>query len=255
MKINPLYFIFLLVFISCGGSKVAVAPAAEDMATTELISSYYGANTQFETLAARAQLSYDNGSKSQSATVNFRIKKDEIIWAKVSFLGITIAKVYITPKSVTYYETIGKTYFDGDFSLLSEWVGVPLDFNQVQNLLLGQSIFKLDAKHYTSEIVENTFKIQPKKQQPNFLHSLFLNPDNFKVALTSLSQPEYERQLTVRYSNYESNQGQFFPSDISIISIEEQDKMRVDINYRKIDLNVDIGFPFDVPSGYKQIKL
>lgn len=254
MRINPFYFLILLIFASCGGSKVAVS-TPESAVTAEAINMHYSSATQFETLAGRAQLSYQTEGSGQKATISLRMKKDEIIWAKASFLGITIAKVYITPTSVTYYETIGRTYFDGDFSLLSEWLGMPINFEQAQNLLLGQSIFVLNAKDYTSEIYENTFKIQPKKQPSNFVHSLFLNPDNFKIVSATLSQPDYDRFLTVRYSDYQKNQGQYFPTDISIISTMEKEQTKIEINYRKIDLNVDIGFPFDVPSGYKQIKL
>src|SRR5690606_14237698 len=97
---------------------------------------------------------YETEDRSQSITVSLRMEKDKIIWVKASILGITIAKVLITPDSVGYYETIGKTYFEGDFTLLGEWLGTPINFQQAQNLLLGQSIFDLNASQYTAEIFQ-----------------------------------------------------------------------------------------------------
>jgi hypothetical protein len=48
-----------------------------------------------------------------------------------------MAKASITPTSVSYYEKIKGTYFEGDFSALSQWLGTDLDYNKIQNMLLG----------------------------------------------------------------------------------------------------------------------
>src|SRR5699024_7139863 len=106
----------------------------EALSAKEVVKLHQDASPDFETIAGRMQLAYETEDSGQRISVNFRIKKDEVIWAKASILGITIAKVYITPQSVQYYETIGKTYFDGDFSLLSDWLGTEINFEQAQNI-------------------------------------------------------------------------------------------------------------------------
>lgn len=253
MRIYPAFLILLLIFVSCGGTKVV--SKAENLATKEIVNSHKASESKFETLAGRVQVAYETEEKAQSVTVSLRIEKDKIIWVKASILGITIAKVLITPTEVSYYETINKTYFEGDFSLLGDWLGTPINFEQAQNLLLGHSIFRLNASQYTSEIFQNKFKIQPKKQPQNFIHSLFLNPGNFKVASETLSQPDYNRILNIRYGDYQMVDGQYFPTDISIVSSESQKQTKIDLMYRKIDLNVGISFPFKIPSGYERIQL
>jgi hypothetical protein len=47
-----------------------------------------------------------------------------------------MAKASITPTSVSYYGT----YFEGDFSALSQWLGTDLDYNKIQNMLLGEAL-------------------------------------------------------------------------------------------------------------------
>lgn len=247
-------FLIAFLLMSCGTTKKTVT-AIEESSTKDLIMNHQAAMPQFRTLAGRMQLAYETEEKSQSITVSLRMEKDKTIWVKASILGITLAKVMITPDRVSYYETIGKTYFEGDFALLGEWLGTPINFQQAQNLLLGQSIFELEASKYSSEIFQHKFKIQPKRQPQNFIHSLFLNPDNFKVALETLAQPEHDRILNVRYGDYQNVEGQYFPNDISIITSEGQSQTKIEINYKKIDLNVDISFPFDIPSGYDRIQL
>lgn len=246
-------FLISLLFISCGTIKTV--SEIEKTSTKNLIASHNAANPRFETLAARVQLAYETEEKSQRIVVSLRMEKDKIIWVKASFLGITIAKVLITPEQVGYYETVGKTYFEGDFALLGNWLGTPIDFQQAQNLLLGQSIFNLENSNYTSEIFQHNFKVQPKRQPQNFIHSLFLNPENFKVVLETLSQPEQNRILNVRYGDYQIVDGQYFPRNISIVASEGQSQTKIEMDYRKIDLNVGIGFPFEIPAGYERIQL
>jgi hypothetical protein len=50
-----------------------------------------------------------------------------------------MAKASITPTSVSYYEKIKGTYFEGDFSALSQWLGTE-DYNKIQNMLLGEPL-------------------------------------------------------------------------------------------------------------------
>lgn len=254
MKLRILYILFFFVLTGCAGTKKTVSKA-EEMPVKEVIKQHHQSFPDFKTLAARVQLAYQTVDKEQRITVSLRMKKDEVIWAKASILGITLAKIYITPDSVSYYETFGKTYFQGDFSLLSDWLGVDINFGQAQNLLLGESIFALNPGKYTSEIYQNTFKIQPKHQDPNFIHSLFINPQNFRIMSATLSQPAFDRVLNVRYGNYQVVNGKFFPSDVSIINAEEGEQTKIEVGYRKIDLDVEIGFPFEIPFGYKQIQL
>jgi hypothetical protein len=206
-------------------------------------------------MAARVQLVYKDEKKEQSIAASLRIEKDKKIWIKASFLGVTLAKVLITPTSVSYYESVGKTYFQGDFSLLSELLGTELTFKQAQAILLGQSIFQLNNTTYNSAVVNNTYRLLPKNQPSDFITALFLEPTNFKVKSETLSQPSEKRLLTVKYGPYETQQGSFYPSEIKIEAIEGDDKTNIEINYRKIDLNVSVNFAFDIPEGYKEIRL
>lgn len=243
-----------MLLASCGGSKNIVSGNIEDLKTKDIIASHFAASPDFETLAARVQVVYEDEEKLQSITVSLRMEKDKIIWVKASLLGITLAKVLITPEQVQYYETIGATYFDGDFALLSEWLGTELDFQKAQNLLLGQSIFTLNPSRYSAELFQNQYRILPKTQPMNFIHSIFLNPENFKVASESLSQPNNDRLLSVRYGEHQKVGSGFYPSDIIIDTSEKGAKTKIEMSYRKIDLNVPVSFPFEIPGGYEEIQ-
>jgi hypothetical protein len=247
----------VIIFVSCGGNKTPIGTnlANSTLTVKEIIKTHKAASPGFKTMAARANLFFKDEKTTQNITISLRMEKDKVIWIKASMLGFTLAKAIITPDRVRYYEKLSGSYFDGDFALISHWLGTDLDFNKAQDILLGQSIFQLNTSDYNSSVVQNKYKVQPRLQPQNFIHSLLLNPDNFKVALANLSQPDKGRMFTVSYAGHQKIDGAFYPSAITINTSENESKTRIELNYKKIDINVDIRFPFIIPDGYDEIML
>ena len=258
--IRLLHIVICIVFMvlsACGGAKKAVGSATANAAlsTKAIINAHNGAAQDFNTLAARMQVKYEDAKQSQSVTTSVRMEKDKVIWIKASILGITLAKVLITPNEVSFYESIGRSYFKGDFSLLSDFLGTDINFQQAQALFLGQSILDLNPSKYSTAIIANAYEVRPKTQDPRFILSMLLNPNNFLVANEKIEQPQEGKKLTVDYGPYQTIENDFYPTEIHIEATENQDKTIVDIKYRKIDLNVSLSFPFSIPEGYEQITL
>jgi len=247
----------LLVFSGCKGGKTVVGGtnANSALSIAKIIATHKAASPNFETLASRVKVVYQDDSKEQSITVSLRMEKNKTIWIKASLLGITLAKAMITPDQVSYYETISNTYFDGDFALLSDWLGTDLDFEKAQAILLGQSIFSLDKGDYVSLVSNNKYQLEPQRQPQNFIHSLLLNPENFKVHSGSLSQPSDRRILSLRYGDYQELGGSHYPSEIFIKSTDGDSHTAIEVKYKKIDLNVSLSFTFKIPEGYEEIQL
>jgi hypothetical protein len=258
MKKAILYvFLLMLLLASCKGTKGITGSETADagLQVKEIIATHKLASPKFKTMAGRIKVDYEDDKKSQSITVSLRMEKDKKIWIKASLLGITLAKVMITPDNVSYYETLSNTYFDGDFALLSDWLGTEVDFEKTQAILLGQTMFNLNKNNFTSEVVNNQYKLLPKVQLDNFIYNLFLNPDNFKVASASVAQLSQDRMFTVHYGPYQKMGNGYFPSEVSIHTSEGDSRTRIDVTFRKIDLNVDVSFPFNIPQGFEQIDL
>lgn len=245
-----------LILTGCKGTKsVAIDEVNSKISISTLIDSHKAALPNFKTLASRVQVMYDDGTKSQSITVNLRMEKDQVIWLKASLLGITLAKALITPEHVSYYETISNTFFEGDFRLLSDWLGTELNFEKAQSILLGQSIFSLDDSDYKVSVSGKRYKIQPRRQPQDFIHSLFLNPSSFKVESGSLSQPNEGRLFSINYGPYQQLEGGYYPTDIHIDATDGGDKTKISVSYKNIDINPSVGFPYDIPEGFEQIRI
>jgi len=81
------------------------------------------------------------------------------------------------------------------------------------------------------------------------------NPNNFKVNSGIVSQPIDNRWLSIAYGDYQELEGSFYPSVILINSIESDSHTNIAVNYKKINLNISVSFPFEIPKGYEEIQL
>jgi hypothetical protein len=226
----------------------------EDIATAKLISNYYNNTFEFNTLAARMKVRYKDRKNSQSVTVSLRMDKGKTIWMSASILGISLAKAKVTPTSVSYYEKIGRTYFDGDFEFLSEYFGVNMDFEQLERLLVGETVYDLREGKYAIDQVDNQYQITPKKQLEILNLFFFLEPENFILKKQRVTQPKDNLSLNVDYREHQQLEGFTFPQNIYIEVLENADKTIIDLEYKSVERNVDLRFPFTIPSGYKEIK-
>ena len=150
MKKSVSILIIAVAFASCKPKQAVVSEevvlAGEAKSAKEVIAGHNAIPKDFKTLYIKGDASYKDSKQSQNVSVEIRIKKDETILVSVRVLGITMAKALITPKSVSYYEKINGQYFEGNYAVLSRWLGTELDFKKVQNMLLGEALDDLFVK-------------------------------------------------------------------------------------------------------------
>jgi hypothetical protein len=246
---------FLIVFLVGCKSKQAVATAAanDNTKVAKVIKGHYQNQHNFTTLNIRANAKYEDTKQSHSMNADIRIKKDEIIWINIKFLGIPMAKAMITPTKVSYYEKINNTYFEGDFSLLSNWLGTELDFNKVQNLFLGKAIDDLTKDQWISEVVEKMFKLSLPNNS-DVSKEFYFEGANYLLKKETINQESKKRSLEIRYPSFKDENGMFLPNTINI-KAEQKDKVTIDIEYKQTTFNEKLSYPFSIPSGYTAIEI
>lgn len=247
------YFILAAFLWSCGSSKTLTgsATANKKISTKQLIKTVNANKTDFKTLVGKLKFETIQGDKSQSFGVSLRWEKDKTIW--ISKLGIV--KALITPNRVAFYNKFDNTYFDGDFTYLSKIVGTELDFNKLQNILLGETIFDLEAKDYSSSVSENSYVVMPKQQQALFEIFFLIHPKYFKTNSQQIAQEKEQRLLQIDYLDYQKVEKIIIPQNIKIVAVEAGSEIQINLELKGLDLNRELKFPFKIPSGYDEIKL
>lgn len=250
-------FVFICITIvafGCGSTK-SIKSRGElksTMTAKELIKENSNHNARFKTLQAKVKIDYIQDKKSQGYTVNLRMEKDKVIWIN-SVLGL--ARVMITPDRVSFYDKINNQYFDGDYRLLSDLLGIELDFKKVESLLLGEAIFNLKEDKFKLSTQENSYVLQPKEQQSALELFFLLNPGHYKMDSQQLYQPFKRRILEIDYKSYQKINKQILPENLKIIAVEDTEEVTIEMEYRSVTLNEDLRFPFKIPTGFKEIRI
>ena len=222
--------------------------------TKTIISSHYAKKSVFTTLKASLKVNLKTAEKEETVVANVRLLKDQKIWISISKLGYTGAKILITPETVQYYNKLDKVYFDGDFSLISNWLGTALSFQQLQAVLLGETMFPLKATRYKREILDDGYLLIPKKQEPLIEHFITIKPNVFKIKVQEIAQPKLNRILNIDYNTYQEVAQQLFPLVINLSLVDRTTETQVEVTYKNISLNQELRYPFNIPTNYKEIS-
>jgi len=204
-------------------------------------------------------------SSSNSFTIALRMKKDSIIWMSISKLGIEGARVLITKDSVKFTNTIQNKYFKGDYAYISKLLNTELDFEMLQSLLVGNSVSFYDEDEkikpgvddcqYTLGTVRK-FKrrrVERGKELKEPAQSIFLVPENFKIARILFYEFNPDRSFDAHFGEYVTvDSSQLFPQKMNY-TIKAEKNVTIDLNFSKVTLNEEQSFPFKIPDNYEQI--
>ena len=249
------YFLLLVVgaLFSCKSKAILAEGKAKDALSSEaIISNHYHNKKEFSTLYIKSNAHYEDEKQSQRVTAEIKIKKDEIILISIRFIGITMAKALITPTKVQYYEKINNSFFEGDYSTLSRWLGSDLDFNKVQNMLLGEALDDLNKGKFSANIVDQMFKLEDSTDV-NTKKSYFFESEKYLIKKQQISQIAQDRTLQIVYPNYSDINKIAMPTNIIIDAVQNKGTTNITIDYNTITFNEDLSFPYSVPEGYEQI--
>lgn len=260
MRIITFLVIVALVFSSCKSNKSVVNKVVvKSISANKIIKRHNATSFDAETLDAKLRVSYSDTKKGKRTrytfTVRLRMQKDSVIWMKGTYKILSAFRIKITPTKFSYYSPIEKRYFEGDYSLLEKMLGTKVTFAQLQNLLLGQSILDLKDQKYLAEVEGRAHKLTPKKQKDLYSIFFLFNPRNFKLQKQSLEVDETKQRLRIDYDNYVSLENQLIPRKIVLNSYKGEDYTFIDISFRSLTINKEISTPYNIPEGYKRIKL
>jgi actin-related protein len=259
-SLNILTVLFLVcsTLLSCKSKAVFVETKTPDavkdstvLTSDKIIRSHYSNKVDFSTLYIRASAKYKHDDDSQTVSAEIKIKKDEQILVSIRVLGITMAKALITPKQVQYYEKLNGTYFDGDYAALSQWLGTDLDFNKIQNMLIGKPIDDLTKQKYTFTETDKFYQLNTTQNGTE--KSFFFEAEHYLLKKQEISQPDKERSFEANYPNYQELSSSFLPASLTINAFQKKVKTTIIIDYNSITFNEELTFPYSVPEGYERI--
>lgn len=243
-----------MTIASCKSSKVS-DKSVDYLPAKTIVKRNQSVSFSKASVKASMQIKYRGKDELPNITASLRMVKDSVIWLNFSKLGFPIAKLFITPKEVKFYEKIGKTSFEGDYDLISSWLGTDFDFFKVQNLFLGEALTNLQSQKYQSQVKDGKYELHAKKRNPIFDIIYLIDPDHFKVMKEEINHIGKNQNLSILYKDFGIINESLFPKGFLITARAENMKTIIDVNYRSVQFDVPLKFPFKMPDGYRNIEL
>ncbi len=259
LKSNYVKFILLLLAIlsleACKSKKPVVGEDLRPRAIKNVINIHEKSFPEFETLSGKMRASVDGLRLSETLSITYRVEKDKQIWMSAKAFGlITVGKLYITPNRVQFYEKMNNQYFDGDFSLISNLLGVEVDFQQVQSIIFAQSLVALNSSNLRGEFDADKYVFKNTNPRAQEL-SMDIDAQHFRLINQELNFANRDRNLRISYMDFKNINESFYPGAIEIFGKNEGDEMKINIDVRSINIDESLSFPFEIPSNYSEIKL
>lgn len=251
-KSNLGLILIVLILSSCGPKKFIPEDGLTAKNAKAAVAIHEKQNPDFKTINGKIRAAYQDEDNRQSVTITYRIEKDKTIWMSVKALFITVAKLKITPDRVQFYEKLQGQYFDGDFQLISKVLGVDVDFNGLQNMLFGQSVYPLKANINNAKLETNFFVFT--HQINSFLQQeAKINTTDFTLRQQLVKHNNQTDFLSVDYPKFQELNKAPFPKEIYILAKQKDKTVKINIEYRDVRVDEDLSFPFEIPSSYEEI--
>lgn len=248
----------VLFSVACRSKKIVnTKPAAKpeiasEPSTQEKTFANIDANTnKFSFYQSRAKANYKDDKQNVSFDVNLVMEKDQYIWMSITaVLGIEVARVYITQDSVKILDRLHRKYIAADFGYIQRLSNVPLKLANLQNLIVGNTLFYNSVQKSVVDTILSNLAIYTylNTQKQTTYYS-----NNFKVLRGSVAEQNQSREMRYDYpsfSNFGSNQ---YPNHINInIRAEKNIECTFELSNFVFDKKREI--QFTVPSGYEVVK-
>jgi hypothetical protein len=215
-------------------------------------------NSTFLFLNAKGKAQVSMKGEKQGANLSFRMRRDSIIWVTAGLLGVEGVRAVLTRDSVRVINKLEKTYFTGGYDYLSKLLNVPVSFDQMQALLLGDY---LPAPAGTAPTVAAEEAGRQRVSYPlaGVLVERLLQAGTGRVQQLKVSDAATKRNLTVDYTDFRPlDQPVNLPFAHAMFIQAQQPASGVvtaAINFTKVNVGRErLAFPFAVPKGYKRQK-
>jgi septin family protein len=110
------------------------------------------------------------------------------------------------------------TYFEGDFSALSQWLGTDLDFNKIQNMLLGNWMICL--RENTKNHWEQLYRLDDLANNNTKKNSI--STQNFSIQNKNTTIAE-GRMIQVAYSDIKEYKETMLPGSVVINTFQPKE--------------------------------
>jgi hypothetical protein len=233
----------------------------------------------------RIKCNYTSSQSKATFKITLKAQKDKQILVSIYKLNIPVGRVLLTPDSVKYVNYIDRNYFLDDYSFISEFLHIDIDFSTIQNIISNNAFSyrndpkEKDFKTFDSFIESNMYVLQSEKTRKIYrmeekekpqkvqrrlkrldddaliVQKMFFDPANFALKQIQLNDKTNDRFVNVTFEDFTKIGNKDYPGtmEMSFLSDVEEIKMKIEMNGFSTD-KID-SFGINIPEKYEQIQV
>jgi hypothetical protein len=158
---------------------------------------------------------------------------------------------------VQVLDKLHREYYAGDYAYLSKRLNVPVTFDMLQALLLGNYLAPISEKTELTVGTENAIQ-KVNYQQAGLLVQQLVELGKGRVQQLTVQDTATQNKVTVEYSDFkalERNPSSFAHTTTVQLQQGQTAPSTLTITYRNVDVDKErLLFPFSIPKGYARKK-
>lgn len=201
----------------------------------------------FNTMNAKLKMDYETSKNKDSYIANLSIQKDSGMYITIrGAMGVIGLKAYINKDSVVLVFPMSKKIERHPLSYLQEVVKIPLTYQTIEDLVVGNPIF-MDSIDIVSYKVINE-RLQVSLMGKLFKNLIILSEDNTKLVQLKLDDVDITKHRTcdINYSQHTLVNNTQFPM-YRTISINAQTKLDIGMEIKEFNFDEPLKYTFAVP--------
>lgn len=282
----PLIIVILSFWlVSCKTtSEVAVDVKARPIGTSKLLKKVEESAFDYEYLTIKSiRCNFTSNTSKAAFKVSLKSKRDEKILVAIKKLNIPVASILLTPDSVIYVNYIDRNYFTDDYSYLSSFLHIDLDFATIQSIISNNAFsYRNDRKdkdfrRFKSFIVDNEYVLQSEKErkiykldekekankierrfkrlddQALILQRMYFSPANFALTKLEMDDKTNRRNMSLDFSDFQEVEQMEYPGAMNMNFISPEETINMKIRLSGFSTKEFSSLKIKIPSKYEQI--
>lgn len=226
-------------------------------------------------------------SNQTNANFSIRLKaaRDEKILLSIRKINIPVGRVLLTPDSVKYVNYIDQNYFVDDYSFISQFLNIDLDFETIQSIISnnafsyrsnpGRNNFRtfdssIEGGMYTLESekvrrhssrskeaknVGLVFRNKPPGHRATIFQKMYFNPRNFALTKLIINDETNKRKMEMVFDKFEQVEQKEYPGLIEMSLTAPGEDIRLTIRMNGFSMEDIDGITLRIPDKYEKIRV
>lgn len=274
--------IVLIMLVSCKTTEKVVIPKPRPMSSLRLYKKAEDNTFDFQRFnIRRINVQVEKGESRASFRAGIQAVKDSVVLISVSKMNILLARVKLTPDSVSYVNYLNKTYYSGDYEPVSDLLNFTVNFRIVQAIISANIFLLFESQKELREFktwVENGFYVLQSEavrklnrmenkgktqrmerfmrrmgEDIHVIQTFYFHPGRFTIQKVVMDDQMNHQQAVLLFGEYEEVGGRYFPSSITLNIDSEVNKLMINTKMSGFSTSAGEFIPLRIPAGYQRI--